>query len=167
MVYGDVMEITPEDIPKPLGNTVTTTTTVDANLKHCLGTGRSCTGCLCFVNQTLIDSYSKNQATVETATYGSEFVASNTATKHILDFRHTLRYFGVLVQTQSYLFGQNKSVVTSSTLPHSILGKKHNILAYHRVKEAIVLNILAYHWIQTGYNLSDMLHIGTILVCTI
>ena len=44
----------PEDIPKPLGNTVTTTTTVDANLNHCLATGRSLTGCLHFVNQALI-----------------------------------------------------------------------------------------------------------------
>ena len=34
-VYGDLNEIIPEAIPKPLGNTVTTTTTVDANLNHC------------------------------------------------------------------------------------------------------------------------------------
>ena len=58
-VYGDVKEIIPEDIPKPLGNTVTTTTTVDAHLNHCLATGRSLTGCLHFVNQTPIDSFSK------------------------------------------------------------------------------------------------------------
>ena len=44
--YGDVKEIIPEDIPKPLGNTVTTTTIIDANLNHCLATGRSLTGCL-------------------------------------------------------------------------------------------------------------------------
>ena len=33
----------------------------------------------------------KRQATVETATYGSEFVASKTATEQIIDLRHTLR----------------------------------------------------------------------------
>ena len=48
-------------------------------------------------------------------------------------------------------------MVTSSTLPHSTLGKRHNILAYHRVREAIASKSLAYHWIRTGYNLSDML----------
>ena len=48
-------------------------------------------------------------------------------------------------------------MVTSSILPHSTLGKRHNILAYHRVREAIASNILAYHWIRTGYNSSDML----------
>ena len=46
---------------------------------------------------------------------------------------------------------------TSSTLPHLTLGKRHNILAYHQVREAIASEILAYHWIRTGYNLSDML----------
>ena len=35
-VYGDVKDIIPEDIPKPLGKSVTTATTVEANLNHCL-----------------------------------------------------------------------------------------------------------------------------------
>ena len=47
------------DIPDPLDKPVTTTTTVDANLNHCLATGRSVTGCLHFVDHTPIDSYSK------------------------------------------------------------------------------------------------------------
>ena len=136
-VYGNVHEIIPDDIPDPLGKSVTTTTTVNANLNHCLATGRSVTGCLHFVNHTPIDSYSKRQATVETATYGSGFVASKTATEQIIDLRHTLRYLGVPIKTKSYLFGDNRSVVTSSTLPHSTLGKRHNILAYHRVREVI------------------------------
>ena len=109
------------------------------------------------MNHTPIDSYSKRQATAETATYGSEFVASKTATEQIIDLRHILRYLGVSIKTKSYLFGDNRSVVTSSTLPHSTLGKRHNILAYHQVREAIASIILAYHWIRTVYNLSDML----------
>ena len=66
-VYGHVQEIILDDIPDPLGKPITTTTTVDANLNHCLATGRSLTGCLHFVNHTPIDSYSKRQATAETA----------------------------------------------------------------------------------------------------
>ena len=77
--YGHVQEITPNDIPDPLGKPVTASTTVDANLNH-LATGRSLTGCLHFVNHTPIDSHSKRQATVETATHGSEFVATKAAT---------------------------------------------------------------------------------------
>ena len=116
-VYGHVQDIIPDDIPHPLGKPATTTT-LDANLNHCLATGRSVTGCLHFVNHIPIDSYSKRQAPVEIATYGSEFVTSKTATEQIIDLRHTLRYFGVPIKTKSYLFGDNRSVVTSSTLPH-------------------------------------------------
>ena len=61
-------------MPEPHGEAVITTTTMDANLNHCLATGKSLTGCLHFVNKTHVDWYSKKQATVETSTYGSEFV---------------------------------------------------------------------------------------------
>ena len=99
-------------------------------MNHSLITGRSLIGCLHFINQTSIDSYSKRQATVETATYGSEFVASKTLTEQIIDLKHMLRYLGVPIKTKSYLFGDNRSVVTSSTLQNSTLGKRHNMLAY-------------------------------------
>ena len=93
-VYGNVQEILPDDMPEPLGNAVVNTTTMDANLNHCLATGKSLTGCLHFVNKTPVDWYSKKQAIVETATYGSEFVAAKTATEQIMDIRQTLRYLG-------------------------------------------------------------------------
>ena len=79
-VYGIVQEILPDDMPEPLGKAVITTTTMDAILNHYLGTGKSLTGFLHFVNKTPVDWYSKKQATVETDTYGSEFVAAKTAT---------------------------------------------------------------------------------------
>ena len=156
-VYGNIHEILPDDMPEPLGESVTTTTTMDANLNHCLATGKSLTGCLHFVNKTPVDWYSKKQATVETATYGSEFVAAKTATEQIMDIRQTLRYLGAPITTKSFLFGDNRSVVTSATLPHSTLTKRHNILAFRRVREAIAAKLMAFYWIQTAYNLSDML----------
>ena len=129
-VYGNVHEILPDDMPDPLGKAVTTTTTMDANLNHCLATGKSLTGCLHFVNKTPVDWYSKKQATVETA---------------------------IPITTKSFLFGDNRSVVTSATLPHSTLTKRHNILAFHRAREAIAAKLIAFYWIQSAYNLSDML----------
>ena len=119
--------------------------------------GKSLTGCLHFVNKTPVDWYSKKQATVETATYGSEFVAAKIATEQIMDIRQTLRYLGAPIATKSFLFGDNRSVVTSATLPHSTLTKRHNILTFHRVREAIAAKLMAFYWIQSAYNLSDML----------
>ena len=89
-VYGNAQEILPDNMPDPLGEAVTTTTTMDANLNHCLATGKSLTGYLHFVNKTPVDWYSKKKTTVETATYGSEFVAAKTATEQIMDIRQTL-----------------------------------------------------------------------------
>ena len=57
----------------------------------------------------------------------------------------------------AYVFGDNKSVVTSSTVPHSLLSKRHNILSYHRVREAIAAKILVFHWCDSSQNKSDIL----------
>ena len=145
-------------MPEPLGKAVLTTTTMDANLNHCLATGKSLTGCLHFVNKTpAVDWYSKKQATVETATYGLEFVAAKTATEQTMDIRQTLRYLGESIGSKSFLFGDNRSVVTSASLAHSTLTKCHNILAFHRVREAIAAKLMPFYWIESAYNLSDML----------
>ena len=99
----------------------------------------------------------QKKATVETATYGSEFVAAKTATEQIMDIRKTLRYLGASIGSRSFLFNGNRSVATSATLPHSTLINCHNILAFHRVREAIAAKLMAFYWIQSAYNLSDML----------
>ena len=155
-IYGNVEEI-PKDDPEHLGNSVTTTTFLDANLLHDLITGISVTAVLHFFNLMPGDWYSKRQATVENATYGSEFVAAKTATEHIVDIRQTLRYFGVPIKYKAYMFGDNKSVVTHSTVPHSLLSERHNILSYRRVREAIAAKILVFHRCDTSQNVSDIL----------
>ena len=35
------------------------------------------------------------------------------------------------------MFGNNKSVITSGAIPHLMLGKRWNMLSYHRVCEAV------------------------------
>jgi hypothetical protein len=97
-IYAGAEEMIPEDLPTPLGKPVVLTTFVDANLYHDMVTGRSVTGILHLLNKTVIDWYSKKQSTVETATYGSEFVAGRTAMEQIIDLRTSLRYLGVAVK---------------------------------------------------------------------
>ena len=136
---------------------VITTTFIDANLLYDIVTGKSTTGILHFVNTTHTDWFSKRQATVETGTYGSEFAADKTATEQIMDLRNTLRYLGVPIKNQAYMFGDNKSVVTSSTIPQSIFNKRHNMLAYHQVREAIAAKIIEFHWCSSTKNRRDIL----------
>ena len=70
------METIPTNAPVPKGKPVRTSTFVDANLMHDFTTGRSVTGILHLLNQTPIEWFSRRQGQVETATYGSEFVAA-------------------------------------------------------------------------------------------
>jgi hypothetical protein len=91
-VYGKVSEEIPQRIPEPLGKSVVSTHYGDANLQLDVVTGLAVTGILHFLNETVFVWYSKCQAAVETATYGSEFVAARIATDQIIDICTTLRY---------------------------------------------------------------------------
>ena len=156
-IYGELSEELPWDMPTPLGKLVRLSTYVDANLMHCHITGRACTGYLTFLNSCPIDWYSKKQSTVETATYGSEFVAARVATEHIMDLRYTLRMLGAPLDGPAYMFGDNMSVVTSSTVPTSTLKKRHNALSYHRIREAIAMKIIKFGFVGSKDNFADPL----------
>ena len=106
-----VIEEVPKDAPESLEKSVTITTFLDANLLHDLITGRSVTALLHFFNLTPGDWYSKRQATVENATYGSKFVGAEATTEQIIDLRQPLRFLGVPIKCKDYMFGDNKSAV--------------------------------------------------------
>ena len=156
-VYGEVKELLPEDAPRSLGKEVVTISYHDANLYHNVITGRSVTGIIHFVNKTPIDWYSKKQSTVETATYGSEYVSAKTCVEQIMDLRNTLRYLGVSVKKKSFMFGDNRSVVDSSMTPHAKIHKRHVALSFHRVREAIAAKIVGYYFIPGEINPADIL----------
>ena len=61
---------------------------------HDITTGWSVTSILHMINKIPLDWYSKKQATVETATYGSEFVAARICVEQIMNLCNTLRYLG-------------------------------------------------------------------------
>ena len=94
VAHGNAKEEILKNIPKSLGKRVTTTLFLDANLLHGIVTWKSVTAVLHFVNTMPKDWYLKRQATVETATYGSKFVAAKAAKEQIIDLRNTLRYLG-------------------------------------------------------------------------
>jgi hypothetical protein len=156
-VYHGVQEDIPDDLPVPKGKAVRVTTYVDANLLHCRATGRSATGILHIINSTIVDWFSKKQATVESATYGSEFMAARQAIQQIIDLRLTLRYMGVPLDGPAWMFGDNMSVIKSSTIPASTLNKRHNALSYHTVRSAVAAGIVNLHHIPGEENLADCL----------
>ena len=155
--YRGAKELVPQDAPTPLGKPVVHTAYFDANLYHNMLDGRAVTGILHILNQTPIDWYTKKQSTVETATYGSEFIAARITVDQTIDIRTTLRYLGVPVLEPSIVFGDNMSVVNSSILPEAKLHRRHTMLSYHRVREAMAAKILKMHYIEGKWNPADIL----------
>jgi hypothetical protein len=155
--YHGAHEEIPHDAPTPKGKRVVPAAFGDANLHHCMVTGRACTGTLQFLNKTPFDWFSKLQSTVETATYGSEFVASRTCVDQVIATRNDLRYLGVPIEGPTMMFGDNESVINSTTIPQGKLHKRHHALAFHRMRWAEAAKIISYFHIDGKTNPADIL----------
>jgi hypothetical protein len=69
--------------------------------------------------------------------------------------RYKLRMMGVEVDGPTNVFCDNNSVVINSTKPESTLKKKHNAIAYHRVREAQAAGIIRIAKEDGTENLAD------------
>ena len=83
-VYGDKLEEDlPPNMPKPLGNAMKMTAYVDSDHAGDCLTRRSRTGFLVYLNCALIYWLSKKQTSIETSSFGSEFVAMKQCTEYV------------------------------------------------------------------------------------
>jgi hypothetical protein len=155
--YPDAEEVLPPKIPEPRGKLVVTTCYVDADHAGFRTTRRSHTGVLLYANKAPVMWYSKRQNTVETSTFGSEYVAMKQCVDLIEGLRYKLRMLGVPVEGPTNVFCDNEGVVLNSTAPESPLKKKHNAIAYHRTREAIASGIIRIAKIDGEENLADIL----------
>jgi hypothetical protein len=64
---------------------------------------------------------------------------------------------GVPIDGPALLLGDNSSVVLNTSVPSSVLKKKHHACAYHRVREAIAGNIMRFVHIPGTTNYADVL----------
>jgi hypothetical protein len=155
--YPDAKEVVPPRAPELGGNCVTTTCFVDADHAGCRMTRRSQTGIIIFLQRAPILWYSKRQNTVESSTFGSEFIAMKTAVEQIEAFRYKLRMMGIQVDGPTNVFCDNEAVFKNVSKPESTLKKKHNAIAYHRTREAQAAGICRIAWENGEFNLADVL----------
>eukprot|EP00978_Attheya_sp_CCMP212_P034406 scaffold143909_cov63-Attheya_sp.AAC.2 len=155
--YPDAAEKIPSDMPEPRGKSVVMSVFVDADHDGCLATRRSHTGVILFVNRAPINWYSKRQNTVESSTFGSEFVAMKTAVEMTEGLRYKLRMLGIPIEGPVYVFCGNEGVVKNSANPESTLKKKHNAVAFHKAREACASNMIRIAKEDGETNLSDIL----------
>lgn len=156
--FGDELEeVLPENCPEALGMGLVMRAYVDADHAGDSVTRRSRTGFLVFLNSALIYWFSKKQNSVETSSFGSEFMAMKHCTEYVRGLRYKLRMMGIPCELPTFVFGDNKSVLANTTVPDSTLKKKSNSIAYHFVREGCARDEWRTAYISTHLNPADLL----------
>ena len=109
-----------------------------------------------FLNKALIYVFSKKQTSCETSSFGSEFIAMKSCCEYLRGLRFKLRMMGIPVEGFSYIFGDNKSVLSNTQKPHSVLNKKSSSMAYHFVREGVAKNEWRTAYLNTNHNPADI-----------
>ncbi len=156
-LYPDAVEEIPPNAPEPRGKPVQINCFVDSDHAGDKVTRRLQTGIIIYLNRAPISWYSKKQSTVESSTFGSEFVALRIATEQIISLRYKLRMFGIPIDGFTNTFCDNEAVFKNASIAESRLKKKHNSICFHRVREAVAAVILMPFKVDSKYNLADLL----------
>ena len=142
-------------MPAPLGNTLDITCFVDSDHAGNVVTWRSHTRIIVFLNNAAVIWFSKKQNTVESSSFGSEFVALRIARDLIMGLWYKLRMFGVPIVGPASVLCDNHGVVKNTSLPDSVLSKRHNAINYNVVRKAVAAGIIRVGKDDGQTNLAD------------
>ena len=122
-------------MPEPRGLGFAMRAKVDADHASDTVTWLLRTGFIVWLNCAPVYWMSKKQASVESSSFGSEFVAMKQCCEYLRGLRYKLRMMGIPVDGPAYIYGDNQSVLANTTIPDSTLKKKSQSIAYHFVRE--------------------------------
>ena len=149
---GVVEDIPAGHFPEPFGEELDTSIFWDADLAHDIATRRSISGILGFIGSTPIFWKSARQGCIATSKYCSEFISMQTAVEEAISMRYMLRCFGIPVIKPIRMYGDNRGVIYSLSIPQSELKKKHIAISYHFVRRAIAAGIIDVTWVKSHEN---------------
>jgi hypothetical protein len=130
------IEELPPNMPQPRGLGFTIRAKVNADHAADTVTRRSrSTGYLVYLNSSLVCWNSRKQASVESSSFGSEFVAMKQCCEYLRGLRYKLRMMVIPCENSAYILGDNQSVLANTTIPNSTLKKKNQSICYHFVRE--------------------------------
>jgi hypothetical protein len=154
--HGNVEESIPSNAPEKRGKDVDLRLYVDSDHAGEKRTRRSHTGFFVFMNTALVQWFSKQQVTVETAVFEAEFVVMKIGMESLRGLRYKLRMMGVGISGPSYIYGDNMSVIHNTQRPESMLKKKSNSICYHTVRESVAMGESLTGHIRTNKNVGDL-----------
>ena len=99
---------------------------------------------------------SKKQNSVETSTFGSEFIALKLTVDLVIALQYKLRMFGVPLKGSTDMLCENEAVIKNTSTPESVLRKKYHSIAYHKCKESAAALICLISKKDTETNLADL-----------
>ena len=147
----------PPNMPEPRGMGFTIVAKVDADHASDTVTRRSRTGTLVYLNCSLIPWWSKKQASIESSSFGAEFIAMKQCCEYLRGLRYNLRMMGIPCDQLSLIYGDNQSVLPNTTMPDSTLKKKSQSIAYHFVCEGSARGEWRTAYVNTHDNEADLL----------
>ena len=95
----------PSNMPAPRGMGFIMRAKVDADHAGDIVTRRSRTGFMIFLNSSLVYFSSKKQLSVESSSFGSEFVAMKQCCEYVRGLRYKLRMMGIPCHRPTYIVG--------------------------------------------------------------
>ena len=144
-------------MPEPRGHGFIMRAKVDADHASDTVSRRSRTGLLIYLNCALAYWWSKKQTSVESSSFGSEFVAMKQCCEYIRGLRYKLRMMDIPVEGPTDIYGDNQSVLANTTIPDSTLKKKSQSIAYHYVPEGVARDEWRTSYVNTHDNEADLL----------
>ena len=125
----------PPNMPEPRGMGFTIVAKVDADHASNTVTRRSRTRILVYLNCSLVHWWSKKQTSIESSSFGGEFIAMKQCCEYLHGLRYKLCMMGIPCDQPSHIYGDNQSVLANTTMLDSTLKKKSQSIAYHFVHE--------------------------------
>ena len=156
-VYAGAEEEVPHNIPEPKGKPVKLITYADSNLMHNILDGKAVTGILLSSIRLPLIGTLRNKQHQKLPRSVQRNLQARTAIEQSRSNRLTFMYLGVPIDGPSILLGDNESVVRGATIPHRKLNKRHLILSWHYVRQAIATGTYDYVHIPGKINPADIL----------
>ena len=147
----------PANMPEPRGHGFILRANLDADHTPDTVSRQSRTGFLIYLNCAIVYWWSKKQTSVESSSFGSEFVAMKQCCEYIRGLRYKLRMMGIPVERPTCIYGDNQSVLASTTIPDSTLKMKSQRIAYHFVREGAARDEWRTSYVNTHENEADFL----------
>ena len=101
-------------MPEPRGFGFVLRAKVDADHASDTMTRHSRMGFLAYINSALVHWHSKKQNSVESSSFGSEFIAMKQCCEYLRGLRYKLRMMGIPVEEPTFIHGDNQSELANT-----------------------------------------------------